>query len=232
MTPFVYDLRFKDTDKTKDRLIKATQYLLSSYGYEATTTRMIANTAKVNLSAINFHFENKENLVRAAVEAAAEKLSEYYKKLSNEIQEFLAEPVIDKDRAWGYIDRFLSQRVQRTFDGKKSYINVGLVSHENGFPESSQNMMSVVAIRDNELILADLIYYVMDHKDRFQAVLLARSVTAAIMTYMEKPILNRELGKEAGIDLEDLDEVQDCMHSLFMKWIEAVAVVDPMKKQV
>ena len=64
----IVDLNFTGKETTQERLIKATQALIAIYGYDATTTRMIANTAGVTLSSINFHFGNKEELTKAAVE--------------------------------------------------------------------------------------------------------------------------------------------------------------------
>lgn len=58
----IIDLNFTGKETTQERLIKATQALIALYGYDAMTTRMIANTAKVTLSAINFHFGSKEEL--------------------------------------------------------------------------------------------------------------------------------------------------------------------------
>ena len=232
MNNFLYDLTFDESDTTKDRLIKATQYLLAAYGYEATTTRMIANSAATNLSAISFHFDNKENLVRAAMEAASEKLSRHYKVLSDEIRKFLEEPKIDKEKAWDYIDRYLAQRIKRTFNGRASQINIGLVAHENGFPESCQGIMAKVAVKDNEKVLADLIYYVSEKKDRFQAVMIARAIMAAILSYMEKPLLNKELERETGVDLEDYLAVEDYMQDYFMKSIRAAVTVNPLDKLV
>ena len=64
----IVDLQFTGNETTQERLIKATQALIASYGYDAMTTRMIANTAGVSLSAINFHFNNKEELIATAIE--------------------------------------------------------------------------------------------------------------------------------------------------------------------
>lgn len=226
MNAFVYELKFKDTDTTKDRLIKATKYLLASYGYEAMTTRMIARAAKTNLSAINFYFDNKENLVKEAIIDSTSKLAMYYKELGDEIREFLAKPSKDKERAWAYIEEFLKKRIARNLNGAASFINIGLVAHENEFPESCQDIMARVAIEDNEVLLAKLIDYVSERHDPFRSVLTARSINAAMMTYLEKPLLNRELGKETGIDLEDLEKVEECMYEIFIKGIRAIAGAD------
>ena len=227
MNAFVYELMFDESDSARDRLIKATQYLLASYGYESTTTRMISNAAKTNLSAINFYFEKKENLVREAISEAMVKLSAFYKNLADEIRDFLANPEGGKEKAWEYIDRILYRQISRTLNGKVSYINVGLVAHENEFPMSCRDIMAKAVIKENEVVLADLIDYVSDYRDHFMAVLAARCVTAGIVAYMEKPLLNQELGRVTDVDLDDLERVEDAMHKYFMKSIQSVASVDP-----
>ena len=58
---------------TKDRLIRAGVKLFAKYGYAATSTRMIASEAGVNLSAIAFHYTNKEKLYQACLEYMQEK---------------------------------------------------------------------------------------------------------------------------------------------------------------
>ena len=223
MNAYAYEQMFEESDTTKDRLIKATQYLLATYGYESTTTRKITKLANTNLSAISFYFDNKENIVKEAVQAATMKMAEYYKEKADEIRAFLAEPEVDKDRAWELISESLRRRIRRNLNEETGYINIGLVAHENDFPESSQHIMAKVAIQDNELLLAELIDYVSDHKDHFMSVLVARSINAAMMTYLEKPILNEMLGKEAGVDLYDIEKVEKAMHEYFMKSIKAIA---------
>lgn len=226
----IIDIHFKDNETTAQKLIKATQALIASYGYDATTTRMIANLAGVNLSAINFHFGNKENLVREAVLKAKEELSKFYCEKSEEIREFLKKEPINKEKAWEYLDRLLTDRIRRTLDYKHSWINVGMVSHENDLPESSRGILAESMIHDNEQILADLILAVSDKKDRFQAGLIARMISASIISYVEKPQLIQHMEAAMEIDLEDLRSVEECMHDYFMKSIQAIATIYPERR--
>lgn len=226
------ELKFKNEDTTADRLVKATQALIARYGYDATTTRMIASLAQVNLSAINFHFGSKENLVREAVVKASEKLCRYYQPLADEIYAFLKEEPNNKEKAWGYIDRYLADRIRRAFDYKHSWINIGIVEHENGLPEHVRGIMSESMIRINEQVLAELILAVSDKKDVFQAALISRSINASIMSYIEKPLLNQYMERIMGIGLDDPDRVEEYFHSYFMKSIEAAVVIHPCQKMV
>lgn len=217
------EIKFKDNATTADKLIKATRILISKYGYEATTTRMIANLAKVNLSAISFHFGNKENLVREAMVKSSEKLSKYYCVLADEVRVFLKEDPDNKERAWEYLDCYLSDRIRRMFD-EKSWINIGLISHEHDLPVTSRGIVAETLIRDNEQILAELILCVSKKKDKFQAALVARMISAAIISYIEKPLLNQHMEDAMEIDLQDTKAVSDAMHEYFMQSIRAIAM--------
>ena len=45
----IVDLNFTGKETTQERLIKATQALIAIYGYDATTTRMIANLSLIHI---------------------------------------------------------------------------------------------------------------------------------------------------------------------------------------
>ena len=113
--------------------------------------------------------------------------------------------------------------MQLTFDPKKSMINIGMVEHENGFPESCRNTIASVAVRDNELILQELINYVLPEKDLMRSTLIARSISASIMSYMEKPLLNEEFSRAAGLDLSNREKVKEVLLKYFIDSIHAAS---------
>ncbi|WP_277058427.1 TetR/AcrR family transcriptional regulator [Trichlorobacter lovleyi] len=57
----------KDTASTAERIITATQVLLSSRCLHAISIRDIASAANVNSALISYHFKNKENLYNTVV---------------------------------------------------------------------------------------------------------------------------------------------------------------------
>ena len=52
---------------TKDRILDAAEALFSLHGFAATSLRRITAEAKVNLAAINYHFQSKEALILAVI---------------------------------------------------------------------------------------------------------------------------------------------------------------------
>lgn len=52
---------------TKDRILEAAERLFARDGFDATSLRAITAEAKVNLAAVNYHFQSKEALVQAVI---------------------------------------------------------------------------------------------------------------------------------------------------------------------
>jgi len=50
---------------TKDRILDAAERLFAVQGIEATSLRQITSSAEVNLAAVNYHFNSKDELVRS-----------------------------------------------------------------------------------------------------------------------------------------------------------------------
>ncbi|MFZ7128034.1 MAG: CerR family C-terminal domain-containing protein [Desulfobacterales bacterium] len=71
----------------RERLIQAGIEIFAENGFNATTTRMLAEKAQVNLSAIPYYFQGKEGLYRATVEHIAEVLSAYLSPFLERIRE-------------------------------------------------------------------------------------------------------------------------------------------------
>jgi len=52
---------------TKDRILDAAERLFGEQGFDATSLRQITAEARVNLGAVNYHFQSKELLMRAVI---------------------------------------------------------------------------------------------------------------------------------------------------------------------
>lgn len=49
-------------NKTKEKILSVSRSLFAKYGFDGTSIREIATQSDVNIAAVNYHFENKENL--------------------------------------------------------------------------------------------------------------------------------------------------------------------------
>jgi len=67
---------------TRDRILEAADHLFGELGFDATTTREIAERSRVNKALIHYHFKNKEGLL-------ADLLDGYYEELANTLTDAL-----------------------------------------------------------------------------------------------------------------------------------------------
>ena len=77
-----------DAQSTKKRILNCASELFSEKGFEGTSIREIAKAAGVNLAAINYHFENKDNLYWAIYENCYISLDEGMLLISQANHEF------------------------------------------------------------------------------------------------------------------------------------------------
>ncbi len=70
----------KATEKTKEKIIKATVALLEANGYFGTTTQAICNKAEISAGRINYHFGSKDGLIIEIAEMIPTKIKAYIKK--------------------------------------------------------------------------------------------------------------------------------------------------------
>lgn len=61
---------------TKTRLLDATEALFIKYGYDAVLLRQITERAQVNLAAVNYHFGDKDSLMKTLLMQRLEPLNE------------------------------------------------------------------------------------------------------------------------------------------------------------
>ena len=95
-----------DNNETRQKILDAGFDLFTQYGFEGTTTRMIAQKADVPLSSISFYFGTKQALYESIVESIFHNVSTVFDDIYTELQAFLEEPVESSDRAeraWDYI---------------------------------------------------------------------------------------------------------------------------------
>lgn len=61
------DLKPDLRSDTKERILDAAELLFADHGFDSTSLRLITAAAGVNLAAVNYHFQSKEQLVQALV---------------------------------------------------------------------------------------------------------------------------------------------------------------------
>lgn len=71
---------------TENLILDATEKLLSKHSYVNVTFRQIADLAKVHISQITYHFQNKDRLLKQVVERRATELNDEQLSMLNTYQ--------------------------------------------------------------------------------------------------------------------------------------------------
>ena len=74
----------KKSEKTKLRILEATQELIREKGVESASVREIAKRAEVNVASINYYFSKKENLMGEILLLLSDELFENIKERINQ----------------------------------------------------------------------------------------------------------------------------------------------------
>lgn len=75
---------------TRRRIVETAIHLFAMRGYDGTSTRALAESAEVNLPAIQYYFGSKEGLYRAAIDHIVEQIVEGMKPVASRVAAALA----------------------------------------------------------------------------------------------------------------------------------------------
>jgi AcrR family transcriptional regulator len=104
---------------TRERILEAADHLFGEVGFDAATTRQIAERSEVNKALIHYHFGNKDDLFNTL-------LDRYYERLDDALRAALEAPGSLRDRLRRLIDAYVdflssnrnfSRMVQREASG-------------------------------------------------------------------------------------------------------------------
>lgn len=123
-------LRIPETQNTQERLLEAAIDVFGKQGFNGATTRMIAQTAEVNISAIPYYFSGKEGLYQAAVAHIASLIHTQIYSVLLEIEEKVNGGKVTSKQAMQLLEGLLS----------------GLIDFILGSPEAPRYMR--IALRE------------------------------------------------------------------------------------
>ena len=90
--------KIKYSLNTRGRLIEAGVDVFGKHGFDAATTRMIAQKAGVNIAAISYYFNGKEGLYHTVVSYITGKLESQVESTLVEIEDWVAEGKVESRR--------------------------------------------------------------------------------------------------------------------------------------
>lgn len=169
-------------ESTKEKLIKAGIRLFSQYGYAATSTRMLANEAGVNLSAISFHFTSKEGLYTACLNYIADKINHYYEIPYREIEEAFDREEMTKEKAYHFLERLVDLQIDVAFQ-EKYQTSLSLIYWEEKGPEELK-CLSKIMFEYLEKTMAELIQVLVPVPE-LKAMLTSRYINGSIIAFGE-----------------------------------------------
>lgn len=121
-------------ERTRQKLIEAGVEIFGRYNFEATTTRMLADRAGVNLAAIPYHFKSKEGLYRAVVRHIVEQASAAYGSAVNEINETLSKSSCSSSECFAMLSRILNAMVSTILGTPEAKSWAGIILREQMEP--------------------------------------------------------------------------------------------------
>lgn len=145
-------------ETTRDRILHAADELFGELGFDAATTREIAERSHVNKALIHYHFKSKESLLEALLDT-------YYRELTRSLRDALQAAGTLRDRMQALLDfyvDFLSQHrnfnriVQREAAGGKHMerisahmepmFHLGVTVIEEAYPATRAGEMSAIQL--------------------------------------------------------------------------------------
>ncbi len=121
-------------ERTRRKLIEAGVEIFGRYNYEATTTRMLADRAGVNLAAIPYHFKNKEGLYHAVVRHIVEQATAAYRSTIAEINETLEKSDCSSSECFAMFSRLLNTMVLTSLGTPEAKSWAGIIMREQMEP--------------------------------------------------------------------------------------------------
>lgn len=105
-----------NSDYARLRILDAAYDLFGKCGYAATTVRMIAGQADVSLSAIPYHFDNKDNLFQQVVQMATDEFALYFEQIIQDVDIFMQQEHQDLDVAKQLLFKLANRHMDYVFD--------------------------------------------------------------------------------------------------------------------
>lgn len=172
----------EEKNSTKSKLIRVGIRLFSQYGYAGTSTRMIAAEAGVNLSAIAFHYTNKECLYASCLEYLLKKIRDYYGPSYQKIEDCFRRGEMTRENARKFLMELIDIQINTAFE-KRYRSTLAMVYREEEGPEGRRILAEEVFNRQ-EGVMASLLQ-VLGPLDEARARVVSRLINGGIIAFGE-----------------------------------------------
>jgi AcrR family transcriptional regulator len=184
---------------TKNLLLSVGVDLFAKHGFDATTTRMIANAAKVNIAAISFHFGSKETFYNEVLSYVAEDMKGYFAKLGNKVSAARESGPVAPERAWEFIGEYVDLMLAISRESIHPEYLILLFREQMINAPNTDYPLTRVLCENAEAVLSDLLEDYWQISDKETSNIISRAVTGTVMSLGEHPTFLRYLlDQQAG----------------------------------
>lgn len=166
---------------SREKLLTAGVYLFARFGYKGTSTRMIAETTKMNIATMHFHFKNKENFYKNVIAHVENQIKSKYSDFMEKIDVLKIETEIDKDKLWRLICEFVDLQLDIAFDESESDIFL-LLSREQLY-DLDELPLTRIIFEKAENSLTFLLSYYYNTLPIEKIIVLSRLINGALVSY-------------------------------------------------
>ena len=123
------------------RLLEAGVDVFGKHGFDAATTRMIAQKANVNIAAIPYYFSGKEGLYHAVVSYIAGKLESQVEATLLEIEARAADRNMNREEAHALLEKLLEKLINFMVGSSEAPRFARIVLREQLYPSSAYDII-------------------------------------------------------------------------------------------
>jgi AcrR family transcriptional regulator len=207
---------------TRERLIRAAIEIFAENGFNATTTRMLADKAQVNLSAIPYYFRSKDGLYQAAVEHIADVLGARLNPFMERLEDLTAKG-LEPETARSLLQEGLATMVAVMCGDPGTLPFSQIILREQMAPTVAFDLIYPRVMERILTAFAALITAASGETDERQCNLQAILLIGQVMVFRAgRATAVRRLGME-GYNAGEIAEIQDIIQSRTMAVLDFMA---------
>ncbi len=186
------------SEEVKGSIILATITCIEQNGVQAVTTRQIAEMAKVNVAAVNYHFGSKDNLIKLA--------------LAQTLKEAFVQNIQDYEGMWKSDTRKALQHfLEDTLEGAVNYPNLTKAHLADTFNKSDYDTNTVQKFNEFLSEFHNLIKNILRLEDDLKSRIAVIQLFSAFLMISMMPDLFREF---SSCDLKNKENQQNFVETL------------------
>lgn len=193
---------------TRERLLEAAIDVFGRYGYDAATTRVLAQAAGANIASISYYFESKEGLYRAVVSSIVEKIQEQVAGSDRTLLQRRPSGPRRREQALELLEQILERIIDFMVGSPEAPRVARIIIREQLYPSAAYDVIFIGFMEPMLERLAQLIVVITGRDSLRTATLRAMALFGQVMAFrVARETLVRALDCE-GYSQRELEEVR------------------------